>query len=41
MNRSLRQRLGSAAIYLPIVLALVWLHPIAYAALLALGAILG
>lgn len=41
MNRSLRQRLGSAAIYLPIILALVWLHPVAYAVLLALGAILG
>jgi phosphatidate cytidylyltransferase len=41
MNRSLRRRLGSAAIYLPIVLALVWLHPIAYAGLLALGSILG
>jgi phosphatidate cytidylyltransferase len=41
MNRSLRRRLGSAAIYLPIVLALVWLHPVAYAGLLALGAILG
>jgi phosphatidate cytidylyltransferase len=41
MNRSLRRRLGSSAIYLPIVLALVWLHPIAYAGLLALAAILG
>jgi phosphatidate cytidylyltransferase len=41
MNRSLRRRLGSSAIYLPIVLALVWLHPVAYAGLLALAAILG
>jgi phosphatidate cytidylyltransferase len=41
MNRSLRRRLGSAAIYLPIILALVWLHPIAFAGLLALVAILG
>jgi phosphatidate cytidylyltransferase len=41
MNVSLRQRLGSAAIYLPIVFALVWLHPVAYAALLAIAAILG
>jgi phosphatidate cytidylyltransferase len=41
MNPSLRRRLGSAAIYLPIVFALVWLHPAAYAGLLALGAILG
>ena len=41
MNRSLRRRLGSAAIYLPIVFALVWLHPIAYAGLLALGAFVG
>ena len=41
MNRSLRRRLGSAAMYLPIVLALVWLHPIAYVGLLALAAILG
>jgi phosphatidate cytidylyltransferase len=41
MNRSLRQRLGSAAIYLPIILALVWLHPIAFAGLLAITVILG
>lgn len=41
MNPSLRRRLGSAAIYLPIVLALVWFHPAAYAGLLALCAVLG
>ncbi len=41
MKPALRQRLCSAAIYLPIVLVLVWLHPLAFSGLLMLAAIVG
>lgn len=41
MRPELRQRLGSAALFLPLVVALVWLHPWTYAALLAVAAVVG
>jgi len=41
MRPELRQRLGSAALFLPLAVALVWLHPWTYAALLGVAAAVG